>query len=113
MRQCVFQGNLARARNWSPWQSTLAARDGGNDGIEQSEEPAQDARLPLAALAEEYDVMSREDRVLDLGDDRVVVPDDAGQERLAGGELAEEVPAHLSPAIIANHKKEREAGEHH
>ena len=37
--------------------------------------------LGLAALAEEDDVLARQDRVLDLGNDGLVVADDAGEER--------------------------------
>jgi hypothetical protein len=51
--------------------------------------------LRLPALAEEDHVMAREDRVLDLGDDGLVVADDAGQDALAPREPSEEVLPHL------------------
>jgi hypothetical protein len=57
-------------------------------GIEQRGERAEDARLCLAAKAEEDEVVLAEDSVDDLGDDRVFITDDAGEERglgLSGG----------------------------
>ena len=44
-------------------------------------------RLRLAAQAEQDEVVARQDRVDDLRDDRVVVADDAGEQRLAGRSL--------------------------
>ena len=53
-------------------------------------------RLPLAALAEEHDVVPGEDRVLDLGDDRVVVADDARAGcRSPRASVREQVAPHL------------------
>ena len=63
--------------------------------VEQLDQQPRDPRLGLAALAEEDDVLAGEDRVLDLRDDRLVVADDAGQERLAAREARDEVVAHL------------------
>ena len=52
-------------------------------GVEQGGEGAEDARLGLAAEAEEDEVVLGEDGVDDLGDDGVFVADDAGEEGLA------------------------------
>ena len=58
-------------------------------------EHAHDARLSLALFAEEQHVVPGEDRVDDLGDDGVVVADDAGEEILPVGKRAREVGADL------------------
>ena len=63
----------------------LGAGDVGAVRVEQRGERAEDARLGLAAQAEQDEVVAREDGVDDLRDDRVVVADDAGEERLAFG----------------------------
>ena len=64
--------------------------------VEQRRQRADDARLRLAALAEEHHVMAGEDGVLDLRDDRVVEADDAGQDALAAASLRQQVAPHLS-----------------
>ena len=56
---------------------------------------AQDARLRLAAQAEQDEIVTRQDRVDDLRHDGVVVADDAGKERLAAPELVDQVLAHF------------------
>ena len=61
----------------------LAAGDDGRLFVEQVDQAARDARLGLAALAEEDDVLPGEDGVLDLRDDRLFVADDAGEELFA------------------------------
>ena len=48
--------------------------------VEQGGEGAEDARLGLAAEAEQDEVVAGEDGVDELGDDGVVVADDAGEE---------------------------------
>ena len=77
----------------------LGAGDVGAVRVEQRGEGAEDARFGLAAEAEEDEVVAREDGVDDLGDDRVFVADDAGEERglvLRGRrELGDEVFAQL------------------
>src|SRR5208283_675116 len=62
----------------------LAAGDVRQFGIEQRGQGAQDAALRLPAQAEQDEVVAREDGVDDLRDDRVVVTDDAGKNRLVG-----------------------------
>ncbi len=56
---------------------------------------ARDLRLGLAALAQEDDVLPREDGVFDLGQDGVFVADDAGEKLRAGLETHDEVVAEL------------------
>ena len=81
----------------------LGAGDVGAVGVEERGEGAEDARLGLAAEAEEDEVVAREDGVDDLGDDGVVEADDAGEEGLAfalaagrdGAEARDEVVAEL------------------
>ena len=73
----------------------LAARDDRHPLVEQADERAHDARLRLAALAEEHDVVAGEQRVGELRDDGVVVADHAVDERLALGEGARRVGADL------------------
>ena len=62
----------------------LRAGDDRDRVVEQVDELAEHPRLGLAAEAEEEHVVPREDRVLDLGDDRLFVAEDVGEERLAG-----------------------------
>ena len=66
----------------------LGAGDDRQDLVEQMDELAEHPRLGLAAQAQEEHVVPREDRVLDLGDDRLFVTEDVGKERLTGPELA-------------------------
>ena len=73
----------------------VAARQGGDGLVEQFDELAQEPRLALAARAEQEQVVAGEDGVNHLGQYRVVVADQAGQDRLAPAELAEEVAPHL------------------
>ena len=51
--------------------------------------------LALAALAEQHQVVAGEQGPLDLGQDGVVVADDAGEGRLAGAHPGEQVGAEL------------------
>ena len=50
--------------------------------VQQVDQRARDPGLGLAALAQEDDVLAGEDGVLDLREDRLLVADDAGEERL-------------------------------
>ena len=65
--------------------------------VEQRGQAADHARLRLAPLAEKHDVVAGENGVFDLGNDGVVVPDDAEQETVARGQRADQVGAHLLP----------------
>jgi hypothetical protein len=71
----------------------LAAWHDGNLLVEQIGEGAQDAALRLTAQAKEDEIVAGEDRVHQLRHHRLVVADDAGEQRLAGLELADEVVA--------------------
>src|SRR6266581_1782053 len=72
-----------------------AARDHRHERVEERGQAADDAALRLPALAQEHDVVPGEHGVLDLGDDRVVVADDAGEDALAPPHAPEEVLPHL------------------
>ena len=61
----------------------LAAGDDRHPLVEQIGERTDHAGLRLAALAEEDDVVAREQRVLELRDDRVLEPEHAGHRRFA------------------------------
>src|SRR5262249_4465406 len=69
----------------------LAAGDRGRPLVEEADERPDDARLRLAPLAEEDHVVAGEQRVLELRQHRVVEPDDAVHERLAGGDAGQRV----------------------
>ena len=71
----------------------LAAGDDRQMLVEQRHERAQDAALRLTAQAEQNEVVTRENRVDQLRNDRFVVADDAGEQRLAAAELCDEVVA--------------------
>ena len=71
----------------------LAAGHHRNLLVQQIDEAAQDAALRLSAQSEQNEVVLREDRVDELRHDRLVVADNAGEERLAGLQLAHEVVA--------------------
>jgi hypothetical protein len=83
----------------------VTAGQRGHRLVEQPDEQPGDARLGLAALAEEDDVLAAEDGVLDLRDDGVFVAHDAGQERSALAQARHEIVAqfllHRAPAIAA------------
>ena len=63
--------------------------------VEQADQPARDAALRLAPLAEQDDVLSGQDRVLELRQDGVVVAEDAGKERLPLADALQQVGAQL------------------
>src|SRR5438552_2789714 len=73
----------------------LAAGERGHRRVEQGREEARHACLGLAALAEENDVLAREDRVLDLRHDALLVAHDPGEERLPAPEARDQVVAQL------------------
>ena len=75
----------------------LAAGDDRDPLVEQPRQLAQDAALGLAAKTEQDEMVPREQRVDDLGDDGVLVADDAGEERLPRGEARDQVGADLVP----------------
>ena len=58
-------------------------------------ERADHARLRLAALAEEDDVLAGEDRVLELRHDGLLVAEDAGEQRPPFADARDQVAAHL------------------
>ena len=64
-------------------------------GVEQNCQRAEQARLGLAAKAEQDEIVTREDGVDDLRDDRLVVADDAGKNGPAGFEPDHQVLADL------------------
>jgi hypothetical protein len=73
----------------------LTARDHRHELVEQRGQRADDTALCLPALAEKDHVVAGEDGVLDLGDDGVFVPDDAGKDALAGAEAGDQILPHL------------------
>ncbi|MYI75515.1 MAG: hypothetical protein F4057_09435 [Acidobacteria bacterium] len=75
----------------------LAPGHHGQLVVEQVGQRAQDARLRLSAQSQDDQVVPREDRVADLRDDRLVVADDAGKQRLAAPQLVDQVVAELLP----------------
>ncbi len=73
----------------------LAALDNGHVLVEQVDQRPGDACLGLAPLAQEDDVLPGEDRVLNLGNDGILIANDAGKQLLTAADHANEVPAHL------------------
>ena len=71
----------------------LAARDVRGKLVEQRGQHADEARLGLAAQAQQNEIVARQNRVDDLRDDRVVVSHDAGKQRLAPLNLADQIAA--------------------
>ena len=65
--------------------------------VEQVGQRAQDTCLRLPAQSEDDQVVPREDGVPDLRDDRIVVADDAGKQRLAAAQLVDQVVAEFLP----------------
>ena len=88
-------GLCSRAQRRERVVVDLAACDNWNGVVEQAGKESGEAGLGLAALAQEADVLAGQDGVLDSRDDRVVVADDAGEERLLRGQTGEQVGAHL------------------
>ena len=73
----------------------LAAGHPRHLGVEQVGQEARHARLGLAALAEEDDVLAGQDRVLDLRQHALLVTDDSREEVLALLEPCDQVVAQL------------------
>ena len=73
----------------------LATRDVRHLRIEQRRQGAQDAALGLAAQSQQNEIVARKNGVDDLRHDRVVVADDAGENRAALTEFHDQVVAHL------------------
>ena len=73
----------------------LASGDIGNFRFEEIHQAAQDAALGLSAQAQQDEVVPRQDGVGDLRQHRLFVAADAGKERLARFQLAQQVAAHL------------------
>ena len=63
--------------------------------VEQADEQPRDPRLGLASLTEEDEVVAGEDRILDGGDHRILVSDDAREDLTARREPRQEVGAKL------------------
>ena len=74
----------------------FAAGDVRRLRIEQAGKSAQDSALGLAAQAQQNEVVAGEDRVHDLGHDRVVIADDARKYRTLSlaGELSDSRAVH-------------------
>jgi hypothetical protein len=73
----------------------LAAGEDGDLVVQQVHELPHDPALRLAAQAEQDEVLAGEQRVDDARHDGVLVADDAGEQRVAGAQPAQEVRAHL------------------
>ena len=73
----------------------LAARDIRHLLVQHGGQRAQDAAFCLSAKSQQNEVMPRKNRVHDLRNHRVVITDDAGEERLPGFEAGDQVLAHL------------------
>ena len=70
----------------------------GNDGdvlVEEIDETAKDATLRLSTESEQDEVVSRQNRVHQLGNNRVFVPDHAREQPLTSLQLAHEIVANL------------------
>ena len=73
----------------------LATGDVGNLRIKQRRQSAQDAAFGLAAKSEKNEIMTGENGINDLRHDRIVVSDNAGENRTALTQLRDQVVAHL------------------
>ena len=73
----------------------LTALDHGDLLVQQRDQGPDQPAFRLAALTKEDDVLAGEDRILDLGYDRSLEADDAGEEFLSGLDLSDQVLAHL------------------
>src|SRR5690606_25412952 len=69
----------------------LGALDLGPPLVEEAGEEAEEAALGLPAEAEEDEVVPREDGVVELGDDGLLVAEDAGEDLLSRAQLPDEV----------------------
>jgi hypothetical protein len=73
----------------------FAARNDRDFRIQQIDEAAQDAALSLTAQAEQNKIVARKKRIDDLRNDRVVVTVNAGKDRFASFDGAEEISANF------------------
>jgi hypothetical protein len=73
----------------------LAPRDLGAPLVQEVDQGADHARLRLAPLSEEDEVVTAQQGVLDGGNHRVVVAQDARKQLLSPAQLAEQVGADL------------------
>ena len=71
----------------------LAPRDHGHPGIQQSRQLPQNPALRLPPQAQQDEVVTGQNRVRQLRNDRIVVAPDAGEERLAGLEFGDQALA--------------------
>jgi hypothetical protein len=72
-----------------------AAADGGDGFVQKAEQAPDDARLPLSPEAQEDEIVPGQDRVLDLRDHRLFIPDDARENLFSSLYLPQEVFADL------------------
>ena len=63
--------------------------------IEQRREGAQDAALGLTAQSQQDEIMPGKNCIDDLGHNRIVVADDAGENRAVAAQPCDQVVAHL------------------
>ena len=73
----------------------LAARNDWHPLIQEARERTNHAGLCLAALAEEHDVVARQQRILQLRHDRVLVTHDTCEQRFTGANLRNRIATHL------------------
>ena len=73
----------------------FAPGDDGERGIEECRQRAQDPRFCLTPQPEENEVVPAQERVDDLGHDRLFVADDAVEDGFAGRESSEKIRAKL------------------
>src|SRR5438876_680820 len=89
----AFAAGLTDRREWIVVD--LAAGEPEYLGVEQLDQEARHAGLGLATLAEEHDVLAGENRVLDLGEDALLVPDDPWEDRFALSQPRDQVVPQL------------------
>ena len=73
----------------------LGAVDHRRPLVEQADDRADQAGLALAALAEQHEVVAREQGALEVGQHGLVEPDDAWEPGVAAAQAGEEVGADL------------------
>ncbi len=73
----------------------LAPGNVGHLSVEQRGQGAQDAAFGLAAQSQQNEIMTRKNGVHDLGHDRVVISDNAGENGAALTEFRDQVVAHF------------------
>ena len=75
----------------------LASGENGDLRVQKIHELPQNSALGLTPQPEENEVVSGQDRVYDLGDDRVPVPDDPRKQVFTVPKLPQEIQTHLVP----------------